>query len=242
MEIRGYWRTSLVEWPGKIASVVFVAGCNFRCPFCHNSFLVDPKKTARIGQIKEKEILTDLKKRKKWLDGVAVTGGEPLLQADLGRFLDRCQQVGSKTMIETNGSFPRRLEKLIQKKRLDYIAMDIKFPLFKNYGQKVGARRRRVEVATKIKASLKLILASGLPFELRTTVVPGIHDEKVLVRIAQQIKRLVKRETKWFLQTFQSKNCLEPEFEKLKPYTEKEMKRFSKVTRPFFPQVALRSF
>lgn len=242
MEIRGYLQTSLVEWPGKIASVVFTTGCNFRCPFCHNAFLVDPKKMDRIGRISEKEILADLEKRKKWLDGIVVTGGEPLLQADLGRFLKLCHQLGLKTMVETNGSWPKRLEKLIKNKQLDYVAMDIKFPLFKNYGQKARVRGRPDGIAEKVKASLKLIMTSGLPFELRTTVVPGIHDERTLVRIAQQIKKMTSQETKWFLQAFQPKNCLDPKFEKIKPLSEKEMRQFLRAAKAFLPQAALRSF
>ncbi len=132
MEIAGYIKTSLIEWPGKISSVIFVPGCNFRCPFCHNADLVSRK---GFTQIPEKLIFADLKSRKKWIDAVVVTGGEPTLQADLSRFLSRIRRMGLMTMVHTNGTKPEVIEKLIKKKLVDYWAMDLKGDLqnYSNY-------------------------------------------------------------------------------------------------------------
>ena len=220
MKIVGYLRTSLIEWPGKIASVIFVPGCNFRCPFCHNSNLVDPQKIKKLPLIAEKEILSDLKKRKEWIDGVVVTGGEPTLQPDLAVFLQKIKKLGFLTMIQTNSSKPAIIRNLLKKKLIDYLTIDFK------------------DSFTNIQKSLKIILDSGIDFELRTTVVPTIHDEKVLLKMAGHLPRLTK--FPWFLQAFQPKNCLDPQFEKIKPYSKMEMEKFLRVVKKIFPSVCLR--
>lgn len=228
MKIAGYLKTSLIEWPGKISSVIFVPGCNWRCPFCHNADLVDPKRIKKLPQIAEKEILTDLKKRKKWIDGVVVTGGEPTLQPDLPAFLQKCRTLGFVTMLETNGSKPTMIRKLLQLKLLDYLAMDIKGPL-----------------KEEIKKSLKIILKSGVPFELRTTVVPTIHNPKILKQMARQLEKIFREShhtqfVGWVLQTFQPNNCLEPKFEKIKPFSRIELENLLKTVKKVIPQARLR--
>lgn len=237
MKIVGYLRTSLIEWPGKIASVVFVPGCNFRCPFCHNADLVDPQKIRKIRPLSEKEILADLQKRRKWIDGVVITGGEPTLQPDLPPFLAKLKKLGLATMIETNGTMPETLKKLAAQKppAIDYLSLDFKAPLDKTYGKTVGRKSFDPKIWIK---SLKIILKSGMPFELRTTVVPGIHDEKVLLQMARQLSRLVK--PTWYLQTFQPKNCLDPKFNKLQPYSGIEMEGFLKAVQKVIPGARLR--
>lgn len=239
MEIRGYLKTSVIEWPGKISSVIFVPGCNFRCPFCYNRDLVlNPKKLAKFS---EGEIIADLKKRKKWVEGVVVTGGEPTLQTDLSRFLSRCKQMGFLTMIETNGSNPSVISKLVISNLLDFIAMDIKGPLDERYIQIANYQLQ----ITNIKKSIRLILDSGLDFEFRTTVTPGIHNKKVLLEIAKQLRQITNHRSQitklhWYLQDFQPKNCLDPKFTKIKPYSEPEMKEFLVVVKKTIPQTYLR--
>ncbi len=245
MKIAGYQGTTLIDWPGKIASIIFVPGCNFRCPFCHNADLVDPQKIKKQSPLSEKEIWADLAKRRQWIDGVAMTGGEPTLQPDLPAFLDKLKKLGFATMIETNGTAPEVLNKLLaQKPRLlDYLSLDFKAPLDKTYAKTVGLKSFDPEIWLK---SLKIILKAGLPFELRTTVVPTIHDEKALLRMARQILRLTSHGSRitsliWFLQTFQPKNCLDPKFTKLKPYSRMEMESFLRVVKKIIPGVELRS-
>lgn len=239
MRIAGYLRTSLIEWPGKISSVIFVPGCNFRCPFCHNSDLVDPKKMTKQPTLSEKKVLADLEERKRWVDGVAITGGEPTLQTDLDKFLKGCRQKGFKVMVETNGSVTAALRSIIDKKLVDYLAMDLKAPLDKRYAKAAGLKNFDPEI---IKRSIEILLRSKIPFELRTTIVPGIHDKKTLVGMAKQLKRAVgKRKIKWVWQNFQPKNCLEPKFKKVKPYNETELEGFLKTARKYIPEVELRS-
>jgi pyruvate formate lyase activating enzyme len=241
MDIRGYLQTSVNEWPGKLAAVVWVPGCNFRCPFCQNRDLVlNPQK---LPQISEKKILADLKKRKKWIDAVVVTGGEPTLQEDLSGFLSRCKRVSFLTMIETNGTRPEIIAKLLDDQMIDRIAMDIKVLLDdKSYNKACGVK---CDLKT-IKKSIKLILNSGIDFEFRTTVVPTFHTKENLVKLARQLKGLYQRpKTKdqrpiWFLQQFVPQNCLDPAFEKIKPYSKKEMKEILLAVQKYLPEVKLR--
>lgn len=229
MKIVGYLRTSLIEWPGKISSVIFVPGCNFRCPFCHNSNLVNPQKVVKLPIVSEKEVLVDLKKRKKWIDGVVVTGGEPLLQSDLSRFLSRCKQMGFGTMIETNGALDIILQCMISKNLIDYVAMDFKAPLNKRYAKTVRVEDFDPKI---IRKSIKLLLESSAPFELRTTIVPGIHNKKVLVEMAKQLKDILgKKKISWFWQNFQPKNCLDPKFEEKTPYKQEKLEEFLKAAK-----------
>lgn len=252
MEIRGYLPTSAIEWPGKIAAIIFTGGCNFRCPFCHNSELVDVKKMIGLQDYSEQSIIDDLEKRKKWVEAVVITGGEPTLQPDLEEFLCKIKKMGFLIMIETNGSRPEVLAKLLALsgvERVDRIAMDIKGP-FEKYGQIINFQLPIVN----IKKSIEIILNSGVEYEFRTTIVPGIHNREVILEMAREIEQESERareqgglKTKdqrqkvvWHLQNFQPKNCLDPKFNKVKPYTEEEMKGFLKEVKNIIPQAKLR--
>ena len=235
MEIVGYLRTSLIEWPGKIVSVAFVPGCNWRCPFCHNSALVDWQKIAKLPRFPGKRVLADLEERKRWIDGVVVTGGEPTLQPDLGRFLSACQQLGLATKVETNGSQPGVLRDLIKRKLVDYFSLDFKTSLDAQYRKAVGIKDFDFKVIIN---SLRLLLTSGVSFGLQTTIVPGIHDQKTLIKMAQQLATLVgRRKVDWFWQNFQPRHCLDPRFEKKKPYLKEELEAFFLQVRTYYPQV-----
>jgi len=218
--------------------VIFVPGCDFRCPFCHNAALV---KNRRLTLIEEKQIFADLEKRKKWVDGLVITGGEPTLQLDLPEFLKKCQKLGFKTMIETNGSRPEVIAKLLVCRIVDYLAMDLKGPLdeYEKY--------TKVQFQTsKIKSSVERILESGIDFEFRTTVVPGLHDQMTLLKMAGQMEKIVggrrlsTDSCRWFLQNFQPKNCLDPEYKKKKPFGNQEMEGFLKAVKRIFSKTELR--
>lgn len=243
MKIVGFVKTSLIEWPGKIVSVIFVAGCNFRCPFCQNSHLVDLRRIKGLEEISEESILEELRKRKGFVDGVVVSGGEPTLQPDLPEFLKKCQKFGLETMIETNGSKPEVIVKLSNYQIINYFALDFKAPLDKRYAQAVGLKDFDSKIWIE---SLRVILNSGIPFELRTTVVPGIHDKKVLLVMAKQLKRISKlanyqiANLRWRWQNFQPKNCLDPEFEKRKPFSKAKLEEFLRAVRKIIPNVRLR--
>lgn len=250
MEIGGYLKTSFIEWPGKISSVIFTSGCNFRCPFCHNRDLVDPSKMRGLKKINEKSVLLDLKKRKKWIDGVVVTGGEPLIQPGLKAFLKKIKNLGFKTMIETNGSQPKELAKLLASglKILDFLAMDYKTS-FANYPMVVfpqSCRRKKnlPAIGRQIKKSIRLILKSGIDFELRTTIVPTIHSRTALIKMARDLKKLLTDDRQsainWTLQSFRPKNCLEEKFNQLKPLSQEEIKDFLKPVKKIIPGAKLK--
>lgn len=241
MKIVGYLRTSLIEWPGKISSIIFVPGCNFRCPFCHNANLVDPEKNKKLPLISEEEILSDLKKRKKWIDGVVITGSEPTLQPDLLDFLKKVKKLGFLTMIETNGSQTEAIRNLLTEKLIDYLTLDFKASLDERYSLAVGAK---FDPQTWID-SWRLILKSKIPFELRTTVVPGIHDKKVLLTMAKQLKKEWQSDKMaefqgWFLQTFQPKNCLDSKFIKIRPYNRLKMEELLVSVKKIIPVAQIR--
>ncbi len=258
MQIVGYLKTSLIEWPGKIASVIFVPGCNFRCPFCQNRDLVDPSRIAGLQEISEQSFFADLKKRKKWVDAAVITGGEPTLAADLPEFLSKIKNLGFLTMIQTNGTKPKIINKLIIKKLTDYIAMDVKGDL-ENYSNYTNCSND--QIIENVKKSIKIIAGSGVEYEFRTTVVPGLHDLNNLARLAEEIAEEVQRckgakkqrsrfgplnlcasvpGSKWYLQQFRPVNTLDPKYMKVEPYTGGQMKNFQKKLQKVFPHIYLR--
>lgn len=250
MNIAGYIKTSFIEWPGKISSVIFVPGCNFRCPFCHNADLVDDK-VGRFSRIDEERIFADLIKRQKWVEAVVVTGGEPTLQASLNKFLSKLKQMGFLAMLHTNGTRPKVINELIIKKLTDFIAMDLKGDL-ENYGRFIGG----IGEVRGIRETINLIVKSGVEYEFRTTVVPGLHDIKNLTLLAEEIKNVLADFSlrqigrglkpaktippKWYLQQFRPLNCLDKKYLKVKPYSKKMMEKFCGEIREILPQTFLR--
>ncbi len=184
MIIGGFQRFSLIDYPDKICAVVFTQGCNFRCPYCHNPELVRPgsKRPSSHGS-EEKEILAFLEGRTGKLDAVTVTGGEPLLQSRLEQFLSAAKGLGYLVKLDTNGSFPSRLERIIRSQSVDYVAMDIKTSLDR-YEYVVN---RKIEKA-KILDSIRCVMDSGLDYEFRTTVVGGLFERDDFYKIGQLIK------------------------------------------------------
>ena len=170
MRIGGLQPFSLTDFPGKVSGIFFTAGCNFACSYCHNKELWE--KPCAI--IPEKEILSFLEQKKKQLDGIVITGGEPTLQEDLIDFIELVRSYGYLIKLDTNGARPDVLIKLLAKKYLDYIAMDIKAP-FEKYSTVIGLKTAPIE---KLKESIELIAHSGLRHEFRTTFIPHQLIEK----------------------------------------------------------------
>ena len=189
MKIHGLQKLTLLDFPEHTACTVFTAGCNFRCPFCHNASLVE----CRGDEISTADFFAFLEKRKGLLDGVAITGGEPLLQPDIKEFIKEIRARGYAVKLDTNGSFPDKLKELLDEKLLDYVAMDVKSSP-EEYRIAAGVS---VDFE-KIKRSMALIRESGTPYEFRTTAVGGIHTAKSLEGVA----RLMLPQDKWFLQQF----------------------------------------
>ena len=227
VHIAGLQKLTLLDYPGRVACTVFLGGCNLRCPFCHNASLVLPRGAAET--MTEESFLAFLKKRQGILDGVCVTGGEPLLQPELPRLLSEIKSLGYGCKLDTNGTLPRRLSPLIQAGAIDYIAMDIKSSLG-GYNTACG-----VEVDTEaIKQSIALIKQSGIPHEFRTTVVSGLHTESDIESIAALIG-----DEPYFLQSFvDSGDLISPTG--LSAFSPDQMRAMRDVARRFSPRCEVR--
>ncbi len=208
----GLEKTTLIDYPGKIASMVYTIGCNFRCPFCHNPELVDETVETRIP---EEDVLAFLKGRKGMVDALVITGGEPTIHGeDLLSFMKKAKGIGLLVKLDSNGTNPDILEKAIKRKVVDYIAMDIKAP-FRNYSKTVA-----MPVDTEaIKKSISLLMSSGVPYEFRTTLVKTLTPPEDILEIGKQIKGAEA----YYLQKFVSTKILNPQFRRKTTYTDEEL-------------------
>ena len=205
--IKSFLGTSVIEFPGKISAVVFIGGCNLRCPFCYNLDLVLPERLEEIPDIPPKQIIDELKKRKGFIDGVSFTGGEPLLWPGLPDFLKRIKEgVEIDIKVDTNGTLPDRLKGIIP--FVDYISMDIKSSP-KKYPLATGNNTEFEEVEESI-----AVIKGFKKYEFRTTMVPGIVDKDDLKKICRKIERVKK----YVLQGFRNTKTLSPEFSGKTPY------------------------
>ncbi|MCF7861629.1 anaerobic ribonucleoside-triphosphate reductase activating protein [Candidatus Woesearchaeota archaeon] len=214
MHIKGLAETTLVDYPGKVACTVFFGSCNFRCPFCHNPDLVN-----NTGEdLDPQSVYSFLKKNKKWLDAVCITGGEPTLDKDLKEFILKAKEFGYLVKLDTNGTRPDVISDLLP--HLDYIAMDIKTsPLRYEKATLVP-----VDVATLEKSRDMIMRAND--YEFRTTVVPGIVDEQDMIDISE----FLKGAKKYSIQQYTNKNTLDPNFANTKPYPKEILKNFRKIS------------
>jgi len=232
MLIAGLQKLTLIDYPGKIAATIFLAGCDFRCPFCYNRELVLPKEIKKRATIPEKEFFKFLKSKQELLEGIVITGGEPCINKDLPKFVRKIKKLGYPVKIDTNGSNPRMLKDLISKRLIDYVAMDIKGPL--------GLKNPKYQIQkykNEIKKSVEILKNSGIDFEFRTTVVPTIHEKKDFLEIAKWIGG---PNVKYYLQNFRPEKTIDPKFEKIKPYSEKYLSEIQKAISPFFEVCQLR--
>ncbi|MBU2578727.1 anaerobic ribonucleoside-triphosphate reductase activating protein [Patescibacteria group bacterium] len=287
MQIGGLQKLTLIDYPGKIACAVFLVGCNFRCPFCHNPKLVlqgkikeqdcPPKflqnKNLCRAKISEKDFFDFLKKKQNLIEGVVISGGEPTTEQGLPNFIEKIKKLGYLVKLDTNGTNPKMLKKIIEAKLIDYAAMDIKAPIgakvqsakckvpymaepfnaepsaysltdqpnkgFKPSGYRQNDKlkfKNKYERAaggkvdlSKIKKSIKIIKKSGIDYEFRTTVVPTIHTKKDIAQIAKHISP----SRRYYLQNFQSGKTLDPKYEKIKPFTEKQLNSMRKEANKY---------
>ncbi|MDD3102222.1 MAG: anaerobic ribonucleoside-triphosphate reductase activating protein [Patescibacteria group bacterium] len=235
MIFKGWRKESFIEWPGKITTVVFVGGCNFCCPFCYNRTLVlHPQE---LPDIDEKEVLQYLEENKKMIEGVVITGGEPLtsfnLKSPLIEFIKKVKELELVVGIETNGTNPAAIEYLIKNKLIDYIAMDIKAPLESKKYQQLS--QKSVNLGN-IKKSIKMIIASKLDYEFRTTVVPGLLNQDDILKIAKQIKGAKK----YALNQFNPKDVIDKKTGLIKPYSKKWFNETAKKIKPYCLQIEAR--
>ena len=229
MRLGGIQKLTLLDYPGTVACTVFTLGCNMRCPFCHNALLVTKTEEAEVYP--EEEFFAFLNKRRGILDGVCVTGGEPLLQSDAGDFIAKIKALGYKVKLDTNGSFPDRLEEILKSGNVDYVAMDIKNSPEK-YAETVGIPGFDV---SKIQRSIEIIRSSGIEYEFRTTVVAPLHNGESIAGAAQ----MVKGSPKYFLQNFvDSGNLISGEG--MSGLTGEELENALAKAKNFIPQAQIR--
>ncbi len=225
MQIGGLQKLTLIDYPGRLAATVFLCGCNFHCRFCYNSELVLPQKIKKQPKISEKEFFSFLKERKNLLEGIVLSGGEPCIHQDLPDFIKKIKKLGYLVKLDTNGSNPEMIKKLINDNFLDYIAMDIKAP--KGKYRKICKKRVNIK---NIERSVKFLKNSNIDFEFRTTVVPAILEKEDILKIA----RWISPAKKYFLQNFRPEKTIDSKFEKIKPYPQEYMLDILKAIAPFF--------
>lgn len=227
MEIQGLQKLTLLDYPGKVACTVFLGGCNLRCPFCHNGDLVGDRLPALMDH---SELLSFLNKRRSLLDGVCITGGEPLLRPDLPELLRSIKALGYPVKLDTNGFLPHVLRQLVEERLVDYVAMDVK-NCPERYGETVGVPG--VDLSP-FQESLDYLLSDPVDYELRTTVVSQFHDEAAFRAIGPWIKGAKQ----YFLQSFVDRDTvLQPG---LTPCPSEQLQVFAQLVRPFVPAVQLR--
>ena len=229
MNIQGIQKLTLIDYPGKVACTLFTGGCNFRCPFCHNAGLViNPDVSENIS---EDEIMSFLKKRINLLDGVCISGGEPLMQKDIVRFTGEIKKLGFAVKLDTNGAFPQRLKELVESSSIDYIAMDIKNSL-SEYAKTVGIDDYFLPA---IQESAEYLKSNVINFEFRTTAVKQFHTIQDFENMGEWIKGV---HTKWYLQNFcDSGNIIG---EGLSGFERFELENILKIMKKYVPQSELR--
>lgn len=233
MKISGLQKMTLLDYPGKVACTVFLQGCNFRCPFCHNSDLLGGTGPEQIGI---EELLAFLKKRVGLLDGVCITGGEPTLQNDLEDLIRAIKDLGYLVKLDTNGTRPQVVKALAEKKLIDYVAMDIKNGP-NRYADTAGAPH--MDLAA-IEETMRYLLSGTLDYEFRTTVVAELHDAQSMESIGIWLRKLSpdKKAKRLFLQSYVDRDSVL--MGGLSAHSKEKMRQFKDILTPYADMVALR--
>ena len=225
MIIDGFNKLTLLDYPGHVACIIFTRGCNFKCEYCHNSGFIENDK--RPGLFSEEEVLEYLKERKKTLEGIVISGGEPTIQKDLDKFIRKVKELGYKVKLDTNGSNPVILKRLLDENLLDYVAMDIKNTL-DDYG-KVSFVKTKKE---SLKESINLLKKSKIDYEFRTTIFKEIHD----INKIKDILKLVGN-SKYYIQNFNLSENVKNKF--LHGFSKEELKEIKERLNNY-PNVEIR--
>jgi len=228
VEIKGLEKFAPKDFPGFIAATVFLGRCNFKCPFCHNADLV--LRPDSLPTFPMDYFLAFLDARKDWLEGVCITGGEPLVHDDLDVLLTVIKERNLLSKVDTNGSFPQKLDALIEKGLLDHVAMDMKTS-FDKYPEAAG---RPVDIE-KINTSIAIIRNSGINYTFRTTAVPGLVDREDIEKISVALQG-----SKTFrIQQYMPHNTLDRDYENIKPYSADVLRDWVEIAKPHFVEVLL---
>lgn len=228
MKIVGFQKTTLLDYPHKIAATVFTGGCNMRCPFCHNPELIH---TNQKSILSEEEFFEFIARRKKFLDAICISGGEPTQQPDLEEFIVRIKSMGYLVKLDTNGSAPSRLRSMIDEKLIDYVAMDIKNSPQK-YSMTMGVKSSKL--LEEIQKSVKILLESSIPYEFRTTVVKEFHESQDFYEIGKWIEGA----RAYYLQNFEDNGkVLHPG---LHPVSQEDLIAFKDIALQYVNTVEIR--
>ncbi len=230
MKIGGLQKLTLIDYPGKVAATVFSTGCNFRCPYCHNPELVIPNRINKHPEIKQKDFFEFLNKRKDLLEGVCITGGEPTIHQDLPEFIKEIKKRGFLVKLDTNGSNFKMLKKLVEKKLIDFIAMDVKTS-FSKYG-KLKAGNKVLE----IKKSVEYIKNNVNEYEFRITIAPKIVNLEDIRRIG----KVLAGARKFVIQQFKPGKTIDPLFKNIQPYSSQDVQKMIKILEADIENVELR--
>ena len=224
MKILATQPSSLIEWPGHLSYVIFIAGCNLNCPFCYVPHLIKEEQYKNIESIPQEKMLEDLSERKGFIDAVCITGGEPTMHPELPQFLQKIkQQTNLPIRLETNGTNPQMLQELIKNRLIDNVALDIK-----NSKEKYSETTNSQVNLENIEKTIKIIIDSNIEHEFRTTLVPELHAKDDIEHILNWINNITNKKNKLALQQFRSdlpnQQTLNPDFMKKGNYPEDEMK------------------
>lgn len=229
VEIKGFMKTSMLDYPGKLSACIFLSKCNFHCPYCHNVELV--LDDTRLTPFDNDMIFNYLRKKRKWIDGVVISGGEPTLHAGLPELCQQIKEIGYSVKLDTNGTNPKMLKDLIEKKLVDYVAIDIKSSKEK-YDKATSVK---VDLS-KIDESIKILLNGNIDYEFRTTVLPGIVDEDDIPKIGEWIKGAKK----YYLQQFVPIKTLNESFMEKEPYTHAVLHRMKDEASKYVEECGIR--
>ncbi len=230
MDLRGWVRTSLIDYPEHIATVLFTGGCDFRCPMCHNADLV--LRPGELPPVSEDDVWAFLSRRAGLVDGIVVTGGEPTIQADLLPFLRRARAQRVDIKLDTNGYQPDVLARLLEERLVDAVAMDVKAPLAK-YPRLAG--RADLDLG-RLERSMALLRESSVRYEFRTTVVPGLLD----VEDVEEIARWIAGAARYVLQPFRPVGTLDPALASVRPYPRERLQAMAAVAQQWVDEVVVR--
>ena len=230
--IKGFIPNSLIEWEGKISAVIFLAGCNLRCQYCHARALVLENST--LESIPFEAVCASIVESAGWLDGVVVSGGEPTISEGLEALLENLRRLGVSIKLDTNGTNPRVLERLLRRGLVDYVAMDIKAPLDERY-DKIAGTEVNIE---DIRRSIQLVTTGPHDYEFRTTVCPGLLSKADVVEIASSIRG----SRRYVLQQFRPTNPLNRDLERVEPYAPEVLLEFANSARLYVQECFVRGF
>jgi len=225
MEISGLVKTSLIDYPGKIAAVIFTQGCNFHCGYCHNPDLIEIKK----GTLTVKEVLNYLRTRTGKLDGVVITGGEPTVQKGLESLIQKIKKMGFLVKLDTNGSDSEKLRSMIEKKQIDYVAMDIKGTPDK-YGMICAYMNKIV-----IQESINILKSNAIKYEFRTTVLPLYHE----LADFEEIGQLIKGAPLYTIQGFRPQITFNKELQKEKSFSREDLEKIREIMEKYVDKVVI---